>query len=236
MADIDLNPAGPVLRSLTDILSEGRALPDGWDMWGWKVVRPDLTTRDGFRWPWPGNVAEVTDPEPGPEVCCRGLHIALKPAAMLGYGPTVLLLAYRQADVIAADTTKCRVSRAFVVDVIDLPGLGRAGKLTRADLGGAYLGGADLGGADLTGAYLTGAYLTGADLTGAYLTRADLTRADLTRADLTRADLTRADLTRAYLTGAYLTGAYLTGAHLRRDQLTGAQQDQIAGTPNWIED
>ena len=176
------------LRSLTDIVSEGRTLPDGYDTWGWKMVRPDLTTRDGFRWPWPGNVAEVTDPEPGPEVCGRGLHIALKPSAMLGYGPTLLLLAYRQADVIAADANKCRVSRCLVVDVVDLPGLGRAGNLV----------GADLVGADLVGAYLVGAYLVGADLGGAYLVGADLGGADLG--------------------GAYLGGAYLRRSQLTGDQ------------------
>ena len=202
---------GTGLRSLTDILSEGRTLPDGYDTWGWKAVRPDLRTRDGYRWPWPGQVAEVTDPDPAPEVCARGLHVALKPAAAIYPLVTLLLLASRQADVIAADDVKCRVPRCLVVDVLDLPGLGRAGNLGGADLGGAYLGGADLGGADLGGADLGGAYLTGADLAGA-------------------------DLTGAYLTGAHLTGAYLDGAHLRRDQLTGAQQDQIAGTPNWIED
>ncbi|MDA8318844.1 MAG: pentapeptide repeat-containing protein [Actinomycetota bacterium] len=150
------------LRSLTDILSEGRTLPDGYDTWGWKAVRPDLRTRDGYRWPWPGQVAEAADPEPGPEVCARGLHIALKPEAAIYPLATLLLLAYRQADVIAADDVKCRVPRCLVVDVIDLPGVGRAGKLGGADLAGADLRGADLGGADLAGADLTRGQLTDA--------------------------------------------------------------------------
>jgi Pentapeptide repeats (8 copies) len=28
-------------------------LPDGYDTWGFKIVRPDLRSYGGFRWPWP---------------------------------------------------------------------------------------------------------------------------------------------------------------------------------------
>ncbi len=164
---------GKTYRPLVDILAAGRELPEGYDTWGWKVVRPDLRTRDEVRWPWPGNAATVDDPAPpedGP--CGAGLHIALAPHAMqsVRYGcSTVLLLAYNAAEVIAADEVKCRVPRAFVVDVLDLQAILRR-DAAGADLRGAYLTGADLRGADLTGAYLRGAYLTGADLRRSQLT------------------------------------------------------------------
>ncbi len=200
---------GKTYRPLVDILAAGRELPEGYDTWGWKVVRPDLRTRDGFRWPWPGNIATVDDPEPreaGP--CGAGLHIALAPCAMqsVRYGcSTVLLLAYNAAEIIAADEVKCRVPRAFVVDVRDLQAI------LRRDAAGADLKGADLTRANLADAYLTGAYLAGAYLTGAYLTGANLAGADL-------------------------TGADLTGAYLYRSQLTATQTASITGTPAWVGD
>ena len=40
------------------------------------------------------------------------------------------------------------VRRATVVEVVDLPGMARAGRLSGADLGGTFLGRADLGGAN----------------------------------------------------------------------------------------
>ena len=148
------------MRTLTDALAEGHTLPAGYDTWGWKLVRPDLRTRDGFRWPWPGNAVTEADPDPDPDkLCSRGLHIALTPAAMrdVRYGPsTVLLLAYRQADVIARAESKVRAGHAYVADVIDLCWLLRANG-QQLDLAGAYLAGANLDGADLARANLDGA-------------------------------------------------------------------------------
>ena len=214
-------------RSLTEILAEGHILPLTYDTWGWKVVRPDLRTRDGYRWPWPGSTVTCPDPAPASEgVCAAGLHIALTPAAIrsVAYGcSAVLLLAYRQADVITSGGGKCRVSRAYVADVIDLQAMIRThGK----DV--------DLRGADLTHAYLMGADLRDADLTRAALTGADLRGADLTDADLEGADLRGAVLTGAVLTGADLEGAILTGAQIREVQLSTAQRSLISGTPAWI--
>jgi Pentapeptide repeats (8 copies) len=225
-------------------------LPDGYDTWGWKITSPDLRTHKPynsdtrFRWPFPGGT--VTDPktvvdgEPCPTTTTGGFCIALtlQGAASGGYGhATILLLAYRLADVAGEDARegKRRVSHCMVVDVVSGRGAYRlaagadltGADLTRADLTDAYLTGADLTDAyltraDLTDAYLTRADLTRADLTRAYLTGADLTDADLTDAYLTRADLTRADLTDADLTGADLTDADLTGADLTRADLTRA--------------
>ena len=37
-------------RPLLDILTEGRTLPDGCDIWGMRSVHPDFTSSRGFRW------------------------------------------------------------------------------------------------------------------------------------------------------------------------------------------
>jgi len=223
-------------RPLLDILTEGRTLPDGCDIWGIRSVHPDFTSSRGFRWPFPGGVAEA----PGPVIhtnhgaCPQsegdGICTAITARGMASGGIpaiTVLITAHAAADVLGADEIKVRVRRATVVEVVELPGMARAGKLSRADLGGANLYGADLygadlGGADLGGAYLRGANLGGAYLGGAYLGGAYLGGAYLRGANLGGADLRGANLGGAYLGGAYLGGAYLRGAYLRGANLRGA--------------
>jgi hypothetical protein len=231
-------------------------LPDGYDTWGFKITRPDLRTykpygsEPRFRWPWPGGT--VTDPntvidgKSCPTARTGGYCIALTlaGAASGGYGhATILLLAYRIADVAGEnETEKRRVSHCMVVDVVagqDAYRLAKGADLQGADLQGADLQGADLRRADLQGADLRGADLQGADLRGADLRRADLRGADLRRADLQGADLQgaylqRAYLRRAYLRGADLQGADLQGAELRKTQLTDTQLAQITGTPEWV--
>ena len=44
---------------LTDVLAPRYTLPPGYDSWAIKSVRPDLTTRNGFRWPYPGAETRV---------------------------------------------------------------------------------------------------------------------------------------------------------------------------------
>jgi hypothetical protein len=222
-------------RPLLDVILEVAghpALPDGYDTWGWKVVRPDLRSHGGFRWPLPGGT--VTDlvarksSNPCPTGETGGFCVALtaKGAASGGHGhETILLLAYQQADVLARDNHKIRVRAAYVADVVDGQQVYRTA--SGADLAGAYLGGADLRGADLVRADLGGAYLGGADLTGANLAGADLRGADLGGADraganLGGAHLGGASLGSAYLTDANLTGAYLGSANLTDANLTGA--------------
>jgi hypothetical protein len=205
-------------------------LPDGYDTWGWKITRPDLRTyqpygsETRFRWPWPGNT--VTDPktvvdgEPCPTRATGGFCIALtlEGAASGGYGhATILLLAYRLADIAGEDARegKRRVSHCMVVDVVSARSAYRLAA-------GANLAGADLVGVYLARANLTGANLADADLTDADLARANLTDADLADANLTDADLTGANLTDANLTDVYLTDANLTGVYLARANLTDA--------------
>ena len=52
----------PVYRDPLAILTEGRELPKGCDTWGLKTVRADLSTSNGYRWPFPGSWAEASGP------------------------------------------------------------------------------------------------------------------------------------------------------------------------------
>ena len=232
-------------RPLLDILTEGRTLPDGCDIWGMRSVHPDFTSSRGFRWPFPGGVAEA----PGPIIASNrgacpesdgdGICTALTAQGMASGGipaHTVLITAHAAADVLGADEIKVRVRRATVVEVVDLPGMARDEKLVGANFGGANLGGAYLRGANLYGADLGGANLGGADLGGAnlgraYLGGADLGGADLYGADLRGAYLYGADLGGADLGGANLGGAHLGGANLGGADLGGADADQYTRWP-----
>ena len=152
---------------------------------GWRRVNPDLRSRDGFRWPWPGNWTEVVDADTSDEGCAPGLHVAVGWVGASSTGPvhTALLVAYRPADVAHRGYDKVRVRQALTLDVIDPPAMIRARHFTRADLSGVNLSGVNLSWADLTWADLTRANLTGANLTGANLTGANLYGAYLTGAE-----------------------------------------------------
>ena len=218
-------------RPLLDILTEGRTLPDGCDIWGMRSVRPDFTSSRGFRWPFPGGVAEAPGPvihtnrDACPQSEGDGICTAIDAYGMASGGIpaiTVLITAHAAADVLGADEIKVRVRRATVVEVVDLPGMARAAKLSGADLYGADLRRADLYGANLRRANLRRANLRGANLYGADLRRANLGGANLREANLRRADLREADLSGADLSGADLRGADLSGADLREADLSGA--------------
>ena len=159
-------------RPLLDILVEhvGLPLPEGCDSWGMRAVRPDFRSSRGFRWPWPGQWAEA----PGPILDHRGscpksgtvgdgICTATTAAGMASGGipaHTVLLTGHAAVDVVGdSEAGKLRLRGAWVVEVIDLPGLGRAGRLR-----GANLRGADLRYADLQYANLPYADLRYADL------------------------------------------------------------------------
>ena len=148
---------------------------------GWRIVHPDLTSRGGFRWPFPGNWCDA----PGPILpnnvggCPRnegdGICVAKTWSGASSGGirsQTCLLVAYEPKAVLGEDHEKVRVRRALVLDVFSATvGLGPGADLTRA-----YLTRANLSGANLTRANLSGANLTGANLTGAYLTGATYTQ------------------------------------------------------------
>ena len=187
-------------RPLLDILTEHRTLPDGYDAWGMRAVHPDFRSSYGFRWPFPGQVAQAAGPfardntGPCPASVGDGVCTAQTAAGMASGGipaVTVLLTAHKLADVLGFDNDKVRASQVLVVDVVDLPRLCRE-SMTEADL---------------CGANLYRANLYAANLRRANLYRANLYRANLEWADLYRADLREANLYRADLRGADLTGA-----------------------------
>ena len=204
---------------------EQAILPDGFDSWGVKSVRPDLRTHGGYLWTLPGGVAEC-DPElivasnsgarprsEGDGLCVatswRGMASGSIPAA------TLLLVAYSSADILGRDDRdgKLRCCRVAVVALVD------GHRLLREVGSGANLGGAYLGGANLSGAYLSRANLSWADLSRANLSWANLGGADLGGANLSGAYLSRANLSWADLSGANLSGADLSGANLGRANL-----------------
>ncbi len=198
---------------------------------GWRIVHPDLTSRGGFRWPFPGHWCEAPGPIKRHKGACPkaegdGICVARTWSGATSGGirsQTCLLVAYAPGDVLGEDAEKVRVRRALVLDVFSaIAGLGPGANLSGANLSGAYLSGANLSGADLTGANLSGADLSGANLSGANLTGANLSGANLSGANLSGANLSGANLTGANLSGANLTGANLSGADLSGADLSGA--------------
>lgn len=215
-------------RDLLPVIVEttGSTLPEGFDSWGLKAVHTDLMTTHGFRWALPGGLnlsnhafnLENTSPcpsEPGDGLCVattwRGMASGGIPAR------TLLLVAYRAADVAGRGPNKLRI-KGVVASVALIDGE----RLIREHGKGTDLHGADLRGADLQGADLQGADLRGADLRGAGLQHADLRGAKLRGAKLQRANLRGADLQGADLQGAYLQRADLEDADLRDANLQGA--------------
>lgn len=202
-------------RRLLNIVSEGQVMSEGFDSWGMKTVNALRNTRYGFHWPHRGGTVSSWIDREGvvtgyacPRYEGDGLSIAITAKGMSSGGypiNAVLLVAYRQADVVGKALGQIR-TRGEVRVVFDT-------MISDLNLKDACLRLANLRRVDLYRACLTGANLTGADLAGADLRDADLTGADLTDANLTGADLTGADL----------TGVNLTGANLRRVDLTGTK-------------
>ena len=215
-------------RDLLPVIVEttGAVMPKGFDSWGLKSVRPDLMTTRGFQWALPGGLnlsnyafnPENTSPRPneqGDGLCVATTWLGMATGGIPAL--TLLLVAYRAADVAGRDLNKLRV-KGVVASVALVDGArlvrehGREANLRGADLGGmnlrdARLRGADLRDADLQGAFLFGADLQDADLRGAFLFGADLQDANLSGADLLGANLQRADLRGADLEGADTAGA-----------------------------
>ena len=172
-------------KNLLDTITQSRTLPDGYNSWAIKSTRTDFTTRNGYRWPFPGNATEYMALDDHDSSCPRrvgdGLCVATTWAGMASGGYpaiTLLLVAYRSLEARSGEPGKLRVPQAFVVDLID------GARLVRE-----HGKGADLLDADLRGANLRGANLRGADLRGANLRDADLRGADLRDADLRGANL-----------------------------------------------
>jgi hypothetical protein len=232
-----------VEREPMALLEQAQGIADSRDMhkplgleWGMRSVEADLTSRSGFRWPFPGNWAECDHPlesnsGPCPIQVGDGLCVGLTWEGMAQGGRpahTLLIVGWLPEDVLGQDREKVRVSRAYVRDVIDGCALIK-GHGAGANLSGANLYGADLSRADLSRANLYGAALYGADLYGANLSRANLSGADLYGANLYGAALSGADLHGANLSRANLSRANLYGADLSRANLYGANLSESVG-------
>ena len=223
-------------------------LPEGFDSWGIKSILPDLTTRNGYQWPFPGGIAECDPKEidaDSASACPRyegdGLCVATSWRGMASGGfpaRMLLLVAYGADEVLGRDDAegKLRCPRVAVVALADGERLLReagsgadlsGANLRGADLSGANLRGADLSWANLRGADLSWADLSGANLSGANLRGADLSLADLRLADLRGADLSLADLRLADLRGADLSLADLSLADLSLADLRGAENASL---------
>lgn len=233
------------LRSLLDVLTENRTLPDGYDRWGMKTVDRLRRTANGFFWPEPGGEVQAWDttiPHGYTDVCPTragdGLTVALQPHALSSGGlpvQVILLVAFRQADVVAGSKDKIRT--AGMVRVVDEVDLGDHGHFSgvdfkHTDFGGSRLRG-DYAGASFCGARLTGAQLVGSfdsadftwtDLDGATMEEADLPGAAFDEVKAQRASFCSADLkgaTFAHSSLSYTTfkGALLKGASFERCDL-----------------
>jgi len=170
--------------NLLDVIVEttGSTLPEGFDSWGLKSVHPDLTTTRNFRWAMPGGVNVSNDHlvadnrKACPKVPGDGLCVATTWRGMASGGipaRTLLLVAYREADVVGRDEPagKLRIgAEVATVALIDgerfLREHGKGPDLSDADLRYANLQGANLQYANLQGAYLQYADLRGAKLQG----------------------------------------------------------------------
>ena len=197
MIPVDLTP-----------LLDGVTFPDDYTgeelVLGWRSIGVDGTSRDGYRWPEPGQWTVREDADRAPVACSHGLHIARtwRGASSTGSIRAALLVAYRPADVAHVDEHKVRVDQALVLARLDPAALIRVGLFAGANLGGATLGGATLWGADLTDANLRDANLRGADLRDANLGGANLRGATLRGATLWGANLRDANLRDANLRDA----------------------------------
>ncbi len=193
--------------------------------WAFRAVHPDLRSREGFRYPWPGNWAVAPGPikrhkNSCPQAKGDGLCIAKTFCGAAAGGipfSTMLLVGYTAKDVLGEDENKVRVRRMYVADLLSIATI-----LRYADLGYADLRYADLRYADLRYANLRYANLGSADLRYADLRYANLGYANLRYANLGYADLGSANLRYANLGYANLRYANLGYADLRYANLRSA--------------
>ena len=171
MIPVDLSPLLDGFTLPADYTREGLLL-------GWRSIGVDGTSRNGYRWPDPGQWTARENADRADVACSHGLHVARTWAGASSAGSirAALLVAYRPGDVAHVDAHKVRVDQALVLARFDPVAPIRAGwmagaNLRDADLRGASLGAADLRAADLRGANLRGAYLGGASLGGASANR-----------------------------------------------------------------
>lgn len=163
---------------------------------GWKIVRPDGTTHQGYAWPLVNARAgqspvrvdadpkgrEFTIADECPQFEGDGLCLAETAAAASSGGIRLaecvgLIVHYRADDVLARGDGKIRVKGCTVVDIwspLDVIRAGLATDLRNANLQGANMWGANLRNVDLRRADLRAANLQYACLQGAVCSSATL--------------------------------------------------------------
>ena len=144
---------------------ESATMPEGFDSWGVKSVHPDLKTYFNFQWPMPGEVVACDEKHVNrknmgncPSQIGDGLCVGTTWDGMASGGipaTTLLLVAYRKADVLGERPGKLRTTEVAVVAIVD------GARLLRERGARANLHGADLREARLHGAKLRGANLRG---------------------------------------------------------------------------
>ena len=183
----DMNKRTNLLAVITSDPSV--SMPEGFDTWGIKSVHPDLVTTHDFQWALPGGVNVSNDAiVPGNTSACPdrpgdGLCVATTWQGMASGGipaRTLLLVAYRESDIVGRDEASGKLRIGGPVASVKLVDGCRLIRERGADLEGANLRGANLEGANLEGANLRGANLEGANLRGANLEGANLRGAILT--------------------------------------------------------
>ena len=158
----DMNKRTNLLAVITSDPSV--SMPEGFDTWGIKSVHPDLVTTHDFQWALPGGVNVSNDAiVPGNTSACPdrpgdGLCVATTWQGMASGGipaRTLLLVAYRESDIVSRDEASGKLRIGGPVASVKLVDGCRLIRERGADLEGANLRGANLEGANLWGAILT---------------------------------------------------------------------------------
>src|SRR6266568_4644545 len=113
--------------NLLEKITANRELPKGYDAWAIRTVDLDFTSSNGYRYPYPGTVAKAPGPldrshhgecpsAPGDGICAArnwaGMASGGKSARLL------LLVAYRNVDILGSSANKLRLAEFLVVDVL----------------------------------------------------------------------------------------------------------------------
>src|SRR5678816_4211958 len=99
-------------KNLLEVLTAGRELPPECDKWVIRSTKPDITSKHGYQWPFPGNWALAGGPifdtnttgcptHPGDGICVATTWAGM---AAGGYpARTLLLCAINSADIIGRE-------------------------------------------------------------------------------------------------------------------------------------
>lgn len=192
----------------------GAKLPPGFDSWGLKTVHADLTTFQGYRWPFPGSVATV-DPDKilhwNKDACPQGsddgLCVGLSWRAMASSGipaKTLLLVAYNRSDVLGSNDFlgKLRCSKVAVVELIDgesfLQKFSAGMDLSFANLRGMNIESANWSHTNLNYAILDQALLTNGNFYWTQFTRTRMLQANLSSSWFSNVDFSLIDARGAF--------------------------------------